>query len=88
MCECRADIEKRLTDHYAPKLSESREVKAKLMGYAITIGARLGIQPYMPVEVSHTVTVKKTGADKRKVEKVNMYFSHCPFCGVKLAKDD
>lgn len=88
MCECRADIEKRLADHYAPKLPDSRQVEAKLTGYAITIGAGLSIRPYMPAEIRHTVTVKKTGADKRKVEKVNMYFSHCPFCGEKLKKDE
>lgn len=87
MCNCHADIEKKLTEHYTPKLSESRDVEAKLMGYAITLGKGLGIQPYMPVEIRHTVTVKKTGADKRKTEKVNMSFSHCPFCGEKLKKD-
>ena len=87
MCGCRADIEKRLTDHSAAKLPESREVEVKLMGYALTLGASLGIRAYMPAEIRHTVTVKKTGADKRKTEKINMFFSHCPFCGVKLEKD-
>ena len=87
MCECRADIEKRITEHYASKLPDSRDVKGKLMGYAITLGDSLGIKAYMPAEISHTVTIKKTGADKRKTEKVNMFFSHCPFCGEKLKKD-
>lgn len=88
MCNFRADIEKRLTDHYKPKLPGSRDVDAKLMGYALTLGKGLGIQPYMPAEIRHTATIKKTGADKRKTVKVNMYFSHCPFCGEKLKKDD
>lgn len=88
MCDCRADIEKRLTTHYAQKLPESRDVEASLMGYAITLGSNLSIRAYMPAEIRHTVTVKKTGADKRKTEKVNMYFSHCPFCGEKLAKEE
>lgn len=88
MCNCRADIEKRLTDHYTPKLEGSRDVEAKLMGYALTLGKGLGIRAYMPAEIRHTVTVKKTGADKRKTEKVNFYFSHCPFCGEKLQKDE
>lgn len=87
MCDCRQDVEKRLTDHYAAKLGEARDVKAKLMGYAITFGAGVGTRAYMPVEIGHTVTVKKTGEDKRKTEKVNMFFSHCPFCGEKLEKD-
>lgn len=86
-CNCREDLEKRLKDHYAEKLSESREVEASLMGYAFTLGPSLGIKAYMPAEIRHTVTVKSTGLDKRKTEKVNMFFSHCPFCGVKLAKD-
>ncbi|MDH1253061.1 hypothetical protein N5C67_10390 [Comamonas thiooxydans] len=42
----------------------------------------------MPVEIRHTVTVKATGADKRKTVDINMYFSHCPFCGEKLQKDE
>ena len=88
MCNCRADIEKKLTEHYAPKLPESRDVEAKLMGYALTLGKCLAIQAYMPAEIRHTVTVKRTGADKRKTEKVNIYFSHCPFCGEKLKADD
>ena len=88
MCNCRADIEKKLVAHYSPKLPGSRDVEAKLMGYAITLGKGLGIAPYMPVEIRHTVTIKKTGTDKRKTEKSNMYFSHCPFCGEKLKKDD
>lgn len=89
MCECRDDIEKKLTELYAPKLPGSREVEAKLMGYAITLGndLGLGIRAYMPAEIRHTVTIKKTGADKRKTEKVNMYFSFCPFCGEKFKKD-
>lgn len=87
MCDCRADIEKRLTAHYVPKLPDSRDLEARLMGYAITLGSSLSVRAYMPAEIRHTVTVKKTGAEKRKTEKVNMYFSHCPFCGEKLAKD-
>ncbi|MFD2755693.1 hypothetical protein [Comamonas terrae] len=86
MCQCRQDIEQKLTEHYAAKLPHSREVDAKLTGYAITLGTGLGIKPYMAAEIRHTVTIKKTGADKRKTEKVNMYFSHCPFCGEKLEK--
>lgn len=88
MCTCRADIEKRLKEHYAAKLPDSRDVEAKLMGYALTLGKGLGIRAYMPAEIRHTVTIKKTGADKRKTEKVNFYFSHCPFCGEKLQKDE
>lgn len=88
MCNCRTDIEKRLTDHYASKLSCSRDVDAKLMGYALRLGKHIGLHPYMPVEIRHTVTVKATGADKRKTVNINMYFSHCPFCGEKLQKDE
>lgn len=84
MCECRFDIEKRLTAHYAAKLPESREVEVELMGYAITLGSGLGITPCMPAEIRHTVTVKKTGADKRKFGKMSMFFNYCPFCGEPL----
>lgn len=88
MCDCRADIEKRLPTHYAPKLPDSRNLEASLMGYAITLGSSLSVRAYMPAEIRHMFTAKKTGAEKRKTEKVSMYFSHCPFCGEKLAKEE
>ncbi len=87
MCECRSDIEQRITDRYATRMPESREVDATLMGYAITFGDDLRVRAYMPVEIHHTATVKKTGVEKRKIEKVSMFFTYCPFCGEKLAKD-
>ena len=83
-CTCQTDIEKRLTDKYAQQLSDSKDVKACLNGYAIVLGESLQSRPYMPVHVTHTVTVKKTGLEKQKTEKVNMFFSFCPFCGASL----
>ena len=86
MCECRADIEKRLVEHAQGKMPDARDVAAKLMGYGFVLGGALSVRAFMPVELSHTTTIKKTGADKRKVEKMNMFFSYCPFCGEKFEK--
>jgi hypothetical protein len=84
MCNCRADIENKLTEHYAQKLAGSKDVEANLTGYAITLGGSLRIRAFMPAEIRHTVTTKSTGKERRKTEKINMFFSHCPFCGTPL----
>lgn len=87
MCDCRKRIEEKLTKFQTEKMPESKDVEAKLMGYALMIeGNALISKPCMPIEVRHTVTVKKTGLEKRKVEKSNMTFSFCPFCGESLKK--
>ena len=85
MCDCRNRIEAMLTEHHAQQTPSARDHKAVLMGYGIKITRDLGMAEsvFMPAELRSTVTVKKTGAEKRKVDKINMHFSHCPFCGEK-----
>ena len=85
-CNCKEDIEKRLTDLYVEKLPKSKDVNAELMGYGMYLTDNtIEMKPHMSVEVRHTVT-SKAGSEKRKTEKVNMKFSFCPFCGTSLAQ--
>ena len=86
MCNCRKNLEQKLTAHYAAQMPEAKELDVKLTGYAFVIeGNVMKSKPVMPIEIRRTVLVKKTGAEKRKVEKSNMTFIFCPFCGEKLA---
>ena len=86
MCDCRNRIETMLTQRHAQQTPQAKYHKAVLMGYGFKVTKDLGMAEavFMPAELCSTVTVKKTGAEKRKVDKINMYFSHCPFCGEKL----
>lgn len=86
MCDCRNRIEAMLTDRYARQTPQAKDHKAVLMGYGLKITKDLGVAEavFMPAELCSTVTVKKTGAERRKVDKINMHFSHCPFCGEKF----
>ena len=88
MCDCRNRIEAMLAERHAQQTPSARDHKAMLMGYGIKITKDLGMAESvsMPAELISTVTVKKTGAEKRKVDKINMLFSHCPFCGEKFAQ--
>ena len=88
MCECRADIEAKLTKLHLEQNPTATEHSAHLMGYGfgVTGDNKLVESIHMPVELRSTVAVKKTGIAKRKVVKLSMHFSYCPFCGEKRAK--
>lgn len=87
MCECRADIEAKLTKRHIEQNPSATEHSAHLMGYGFGItGDNKVLETIsMPVEMRSTVIVKKTGIAKRKVDKLSMFFSYCPFCGEKRA---
>jgi len=85
MCECKKNLEQKLNEHYAKQMPEAKELEVKLTGYAFVIeGNAMRQKPVMPVEIRHTVTAKKTGTTKRKIEESSMTFSFCPFCGESL----
>lgn len=84
MCECRERIEGKLKERHIHQNPQAKDHDAKLIGYGFRITDN-GCQEacYMPAELRSTVTVKKTGAAKCKVDKINMHFTYCPFCGEK-----
>lgn len=81
MCDCRERIEEELPEQFLKKNPGAQKVKADMLGYAIMFSG--GVRPYMPVEITHEVTVKSTGLQKVKKAKMNMLFQFCPFCGEK-----
>lgn len=84
MCDCRNQIEEMLKKFHAENTPANRDHCARLTGYGFGLNnAGIVESSYMPAELSSTRTVKKTGAEKRVTTKINMQFSHCPFCGEK-----
>lgn len=81
-CTCRKDIEQKLTERFISLAPEATDHKVTLSGYALILGSALESKAYMPMELTATFPLKK-GGTKSKVQKQNMVFSFCPFCGQK-----
>ena len=87
MCECKADIEKKLTERHQAAESSGREHKVRLQGFGLVVGGGVIRQrPYMEYEAFAYVPLKN-GGEKPKKTRGNMFFGFCPFCGEKIATD-
>lgn len=82
-CECRKDIESRLTERFVGQAPQATEHKVTLQGYAYILGATVSERPYMEYKATAVHPLKK-GGTKAKSETGSMLFNFCPFCGVKL----
>lgn len=82
MCDCRAKIEKQLTDRFKETSPEASKHVVKLEGYTICIGEKLTVKGYMPYKATADFLLKKGGV-KAKSTTGHMVFSYCPFCGEK-----
>lgn len=84
-CNCRADIEAKLTKQYAENTPEASEHNVELQGYGIGIsGNSMYMCAVMPYKATAIYPIKK-GGHKTKKLKGSMHFNFCPFCG-KSAK--
>ena len=79
-CNCKTEIEKKLKVHFA---SEGEIISGGLLGYGMVLSATVETKPFMRAEFVAKYKTK-LGVEKTKKVKTNMFFSHCPFCGVKL----
>lgn len=87
MCECRADIEKRLLTRFQEMAPDAKDHSASLDGYSLTIVKNVWTSlPSMPIKMTAQHPLKK-GGFKRKTETSTIMFNYCPFCGVKLDND-
>lgn len=84
-CNCKSDLEARLLDRAKEQLPDSKNHEVRMTGYALVFNDTNGMDflGSMPVEIQHTVVVKKTGCDRVKKDKTNFIFTYCPFCGVR-----
>ncbi len=89
MCTCRNDIEKKLLARVIEQKPEAKDHAASLKGYVFGFkGNTLVMSPVMPLEVTYEQELKKKPGEYRtKKEKMNMFFSFCPFCGVNLKEE-
>lgn len=86
MCNCKTEIEQKLTERYQAAEPSGREHKVRLQGFGLVVGGgTLTQRPYMEYETFAYVPLKK-GGEKPKKQRGNMFFSFCPFCGEKLAE--
>lgn len=87
-CDCKETLTGKLLERSKEQLPDSKDHSVEMTGYAIVFGENEAGQStletcgFMPVEIKHTVTVKKTGLDRVKKEKTSLLFTYCPFCGV------
>jgi hypothetical protein len=83
-CNCRAEIEEKLTENFKSNRPDERDHKVTLSGYGFGIvNNTMIMQPYFEYTAFSYVPLKK-GGEKPKNVKGNMIFTHCPFCGEKV----
>lgn len=92
-CNCKTDFTEKLLERAKEQLPNSKNIEVTMTGYTLLLGTNeagqgtLLSRGFMPVEIKHTITVKKTGLDRVKKDKTSLLFTYCPFCGVKYAQD-
>lgn len=83
MCDCKKELEIRLTEKFAERSPEATDHAVEMQGYGlVVIDGSMEQMGYMPVEATAMFPLK-SGGKKYKTVKQTMFFSYCPFCGVK-----
>jgi hypothetical protein len=87
-CDCRKDIEARLTERFKEGAPGASGHSVELQGYGFAIvGNVLMVKPYMRYTAEAEFPLKK-GGTKWKKQTGTMVFSFCPFCGVEIDKQE
>jgi hypothetical protein len=82
-CNCKEEIEAKLTERLKEQLPAGTDHGTELQGYGFTLGGNaMQVRGFIPVNQSAMVPLK-SGAMKLKKSSLSMFFSFCPFCGVK-----
>lgn len=85
-CNCRKELEAKLTENFVKEAPEATGHKAKLQGYGLTFGVLVNERSMSQVQQTALYPLKK-GGTKERTTTVNMLHSYCPFCGVKQGGD-
>lgn len=86
-CKCKEELTEKLLDRAKKKFPDSKNHEVQMTNYTFVFGENEAGQStietcgFMPVEIKHTVIVKKTGLERIKKEKASFLFTYCPFCG-------
>jgi hypothetical protein len=82
-CNCRTELEAKLTERFKANNPDASGHKVDLQGYGFGIvNNTMVMQGCMTYKAAATFPIKK-GGTKYKTQTGNMIFSYCPFCGVK-----
>lgn len=83
-CNCKSDLEAKLLERVKAAAPDATDHSAELAGYGLAVVDNAMLQiPFMEVRTSAMHPVKK-GGTKLKKSTLNMFFSYCPFCGVRV----
>jgi hypothetical protein len=86
MCNCKTEIEQKLTERFAQREALATGHHVELMGYGLAIvGNTMTLRPYMEARATADFLLKKGGRKHRAI-KQSMAFSFCPFCGEEISK--
>jgi hypothetical protein len=80
-CNCKQELEAKLTANFEKVAPEAKNHNATLQGYGIGITDTGVIERgWMEVRATADYT-SKGGITRPRTTKQNMIFSYCPFCG-------
>jgi hypothetical protein len=77
-CNCVRDNEKRVAEHYSLVLGVPATAEAK--NVAFVLGDAPDERAYLP----YAIKADKPGFKGAKGKEISMFFTYCPFCGVKV----
>lgn len=87
MCNCRNELEEKLLERFKQQAPDAKNHEASLKGYAFVVGDNsLRSVGCMPIELTADRPLKR-GGYKPKTERMNMFFTYCPFCGEKYKQE-
>ncbi len=82
-CDCKTDIERKLTERFLQTAPDATDHKVELDGYGlVVVDSGLKVAACMTYKATANHPLKKGGAKSKKTTG-NMFFSYCPFCGEK-----
>lgn len=87
-CNCKKELEAKLTERHASQYPEAKNHKAQLGSYGMAIvNNHMDIRGISPVTFTADQLVKKSGAYKPKKISSSMFWSFCPFCGKSVKEE-
>lgn len=83
-CNCKLDIEKKLLENFQAKAPEAVGHYVELGGYGLVVTEKaMMLRGFLPYKAGAEYPLKKGGVRNKKMDG-SMFFSYCPFCGVKV----
>ena len=81
-CNCKKEIEEKLTARFVESTPAATQQKVTLKGYGLCLGENTLHERALMEYETYALMPLKSGGSKPKKTKGSMVFSFCPFCGV------